>query len=221
MSDKTINKLILIQENIKKLNIKNETPPQIICISKTFGLSKISPLIDYGHTHFGENKVQEAEQKWLDVKNKNKKIKLHMVGRLQTNKVKKAVQIFDFIHSVDSKKLAENLKKREEEINKKLSYFIQINLGNESQKGGINKNETKDFLIYCKRDLKINIIGLMAIPPFNQSPEKYFSEISALNSELGLKHLSLGMSNDYALALKYQSTFVRIGSAIFGERKFN
>ena len=221
MNDKTINKLILIQENIKKLNIKNEIAPQIICISKTFELSKISPLIDYGHTHFGENKVQEAEQKWFDVKNKNKNIKLHMVGRLQTNKVKKAVQIFDFIHSVDSQKLAENLKKREEEINKKLSYFIQINLGNESQKGGINKNETEDFLIYCKRDLKINIIGLMAIPPFNQSPEKYFSEISALNSELGLKHLSLGMSNDYTLALKYQSTFVRIGSAIFGDRKFN
>ena len=221
MSDKTINKLILIQENIKKLNIKNETLPQIICVSKTFGLSKISPLIDYGHIHFGENKVQEAEQKWFDVKNKNKNIKLHMVGRLQTNKVKKAVQIFDFIHSVDSQKLAENLKKREEEINKKLSYFIQINLGNESQKGGINKNETEDFLIYCKRDLKINIIGLMAIPPFNQSPEKHFREISALNSKLGLKHLSLGMSNDYTLALKYQSTFVRIGSAIFGERKFN
>ncbi len=221
MSDKTINKLILIQENIKKLNIKNETLPQIICISKTFGLSQISPLIDYGHIHFGENKVQEAEQKWLDAKNKNKNIKLHMVGRLQTNKVKKAVQIFDFIHSVDSKKLAETLKKREDEINKKLSYFIQINLGNESQKGGINKNETKDFLIYCKNDLKINVLGLMAIPPFNQSPEKYFSEISDLNSKLGLKHLSLGMSNDYTIALKYQSTFIRIGSAIFGERKFN
>ena len=145
MNDKTINKLILIQENIKKLNIKNENPPQIICISKTFALSKISPLIDYGHIHFGENKVQEAEQKWLDVKNKNKKIKLHMVGRLQTNKVKKAVQIFDFIHSVDSQKLAENLKKREEEINKKLSYFIQINLGNESQKGGIKKMKLKIF----------------------------------------------------------------------------
>ena len=221
MNDKTINKLILIQENIKKLNIKNEIAPQIICISKTFELSKISPLIDYGHTHFGENKVQEAEQKWLNVKNKNKKIKLHMVGRLQTNKVKKAVQIFDFIHSVDSQKLAENLKKREEEINKKLSYFIQINLGNESQKGGIKKNETEDFLIYCKRELKINIIGLMAIPPFNQSPEKHFSEISALNTELGLKHLSLGMSNDYDIAVKYQSTFVRVGSAIFGDRKFN
>ena len=165
--------------------------------------------------------MQEAEQKWLEVKNKNKNIKLHMVGRLQTNKVKKAVQIFDFIHSVDSKKLAETLKKREDEINKKLSYFIQINLGNESQKGGINKSETEDFLIYCKKNLRINVIGLMAIPPFNQSPEKYFSEISDLNSKLGLKHLSLGMSNDYAIALKYQSTFVRIGSAIFGERKFN
>ena len=218
MNDKTINKLILIQENIKKLNIKNETLPQIICISKTFGLSKISPLIDYGHIHFGENKVQEAEQKWFDVKNKNKNIKLHMVGRLQTNKVKKAVQIFDFIHSVDSKKLAENLKKREEEINKKLSYFIQINLGNESQKGGINKNETEDFLIYCKKDLKINIIGLMAIPPNDQNPERHFKKISDLNRQFNFRNLSIGMSNDYLPAIKYGASHVRIGSAIFGSR---
>ena len=139
-----------------------------------------------------------------------------MIGTLQTNKVKKAVKIFDFIHSVDSKNLADSLKKRETEINRKLSYFIQINLGNEVQKGGININEAKSFLDYCIDKLGINIIGLMAIPPFDENPEKYFDDISSLNSKLGLKHLSLGMSNDYNLAIKYGSTFVRIGSAILG-----
>ena len=221
MKDETINKLISIQENIKNSNIENRTPPQIICVSKTFALSKLLPLIDFGQTHFGENKVQEAEQKWSDLKKNNKNIKLHMVGRLQTNKAKKAVQIFDFIHSVDSQKLADTLKKREEEINRRLSYFIQINLGNEEQKGGVQKNDTESFFVYCKNELKINIIGLMAIPPYNQSPEKYFNEISTLNSNLGLKHLSLGMSNDYTLAIKYKSTFVRIGSAILGQRNSN
>ena len=219
MSDETINKLISIQENIKKYNDKNEIPTQIICVSKTFALSKVLPLIDHGHRHFGENKVQEAEVKWTDIKNKKKDIKLHMIGRLQTNKVKKAVKIFDFIHSVDSKKLADSLKKRELEINRKISYFIQINLGNEMQKGGINKNDAESFLNYCKNELNINVIGLMAIPPFDKDPEKYFIDISSLNSKLGLKHLSLGMSNDYSLAIKYGSTFVRIGSAILGERK--
>ena len=219
MSDETTNKLISIQENIKKLNIKNVNPAQIICVSKTFALSKLLPLIDHGHRHFGENKVQETEVKWSEIKKNKKDIKLHMVGRLQTNKVKKAVKIFDFIHSVDSKKLADSLKKRETEINRKLSYFIQINLGNEVQKGGINKNDAKSFLDYCNDKLGINVIGLMAIPPFDENPEKYFKDISSLNLKLGLKHLSLGMSNDYSLAIKYGSTFVRIGSAILGERK--
>ena len=179
------------------------------------------PLINFGQCHFGENKVQEANEKWSELKLTNKNIRLHMVGRLQTNKVKKAVQIFDFIHSVDSKKLADTLKKREDEINRKLSYFIQINLGNESQKGGIEKKDAESFVNYCKNELKINVIGLMAIPPFNEKPDKYFSEISVLNSNLNLKHLSLGMSNDYDLAIKYKATFVRIGSAILGERKPN
>ena len=196
-------------------------PAQVICVSKTFALSKLLPLIDYGHRHFGENKVQEAEVKWSEIKKNKKDIKLHMVGRLQTNKVKKAVKIFDFIHSVDSEKLADSLKKREIEINKKLSYFIQINLGNEVQKGGINKNEAKSFLDYCNGKLDINVVGLMAIPPFDENPEKYFNDISSLNSKLGLKNLSLGMSNDYNLASKYGSTFIRIGSAILGERSFN
>ena len=201
------------------MNIQNDIPAQIVCVSKTFPLSKLLPLVNFGHYHFGENKVQEAEEKWSELKKSNKNLKLHMVGRLQTNKVKKAVQIFDFIHSVDSQKLADNLKKREEEINRKLSYFIQINLGNESQKGGVKREEAESFVIYCKNELKINVIGLMAIPPYNEKPEKYFSEISVLNSSLNLEHLSLGMSNDYNLAIKYKSTFVRIGSAILGERK--
>ncbi len=219
MKDQAINKLISIQENIKNLNIQNDIPAQIVCVSKTFPLSKLLPLVNFGHYHFGENKVQEAEEKWSELKKSNKNLKLHMVGRLQTNKVKKAVQIFDFIHSVDSQKLADNLKKREEEINRKLSYFIQINLGNESQKGGVKREEAESFVIYCKNELKINVIGLMAIPPYDEKPEKYFSEISVLNSSLNLEHLSLGMSNDYNLAIKYKSTFVRIGSAILGERK--
>ena len=219
MKDQAINKLISIQENIKNLNIQNDIPAQIVCVSKTFPLSKLLPLVNFGHHHFGENKVQEAEEKWSELKKSNENLKLHMVGRLQTNKVKKAVQIFDFIHSVDSQKLADNLKKREEEINRKLSYFIQINLGNESQKGGVKREEAESFVIYCKNELKINVIGLMAIPPYNEKPEKYFSEISVLNSSLNLEHLSLGMSNDYNLAIKYKSTFVRIGSAILGERK--
>ena len=201
------------------MNIQNDIPAQIVCVSKTFPLSKLLPLVNFGHYHFGENKVQEAEEKWSELKKSNKNLKLHMVGRLQTNKVKKAVQIFDFIHSVDSQKLADNLKKREEEINRKLSYFIQINLGNESQKGGVKREEAESFVIYCKNELKINVIGLMAIPPYDEKPEKYFSEISVLNSSLNLEHLSLGMSNDYNLAIKYKSTFVRIGSAILGERK--
>ena len=201
------------------MNIQNDIPAQIVCVSKTFPLSKLLPLVNFGHYHFGENKVQEAEEKWSELKKSNENLKLHMVGRLQTNKVKKAVQIFDFIHSVDSQKLADNLKKREEEINRKLSYFIQINLGNESQKGGVKREEAESFVIYCKNELKINVIGLMAIPPYDEKPEKYFSEISVLNSSLNLEHLSLGMSNDYNLAIKYKSTFVRIGSAILGERK--
>ena len=218
---KSINKLTLIQDNIKKIGINNFIKPEIICVSKTFSIDVLRPLIDRGHIHFGENKVQEADEKWSELKFTNKNIKLHMVGRLQTNKVKKAVKIFDFIHSVDSKKLADALKKREEEINRKLSYFIQINLGNESQKGGIDRKEAESFVYYCKNELKINVIGLMGIPPFNEKPEKYFNEISLLNSNFNFKHLSLGMSNDYSLAIKYKSTFVRIGSGILGQRKSN
>ena len=217
MNDKTINKLILIQENIKKLNIKNENPPQIICISKTFALSKISPLIDYGHIHFGENKVQEAEQKWLDVKNKNPNIKLHMVGRLQTNKVKLAVKLFDYIHSVDSEKLAKKISDEQQKQNKKVKVFIQINIGNEEQKSGVNKLSAVSLYSYCKTH-NLQVIGLMCIPPLNKPNEIFFKEMSELNKKLNFKELSMGMSSDYLNAIKNSATYVRIGSNIFGPR---
>ena len=187
-----------------KQQIKNGTSEnvEIIAVSKTFSKDHIAPLIDYGHKHFGENKVQEAEKKWTDIKKLTKDLKLHMIGRLQSNKAKKAVE----------------LSKRESEKNKKLNYFIQINLGSEDQKGGIEIKDLEEFYNYCVKNLKLSIIGLMAIPPNDGKPEKYFEKISNLNKELGLKKLSIGMSNDYLLALKYNASHVRVGSAIFGKR---
>ena len=178
------------------------------------------PLIDFGHVHFGENKVQETEMKWSEIKKTNKNIKIHMVGKLQTNKVKKAIHLFEFIHSLDSSKLADALNKAETENNKKISYFIQINIGNEIQKSGISTKDAKNFLNYCKFDKKLNVIGLMVIPPNDENTEKYFEEVSKLNSELGLKHLSMGMSSDYEKAVKFNATFLRIGSGILGPRTF-
>ncbi len=203
-----------------KQQIKNGTSEnvEIIAVSKTFSKDHIAPLIDYGHKHFGENKVQEAEKKWTDLKKLTKDLKLHMIGRLQSNKAKKAVELFDYIHSLDNIKLAKELSKRESEKNKKLNYFIQINLGSEDQKGGIEIKDLEEFYNYCVNNLKLSIIGLMAIPPNDGKPEKYFEKISNLNKELGLKKLSIGMSNDYLLALKYNASHVRVGSAIFGKR---
>ena len=203
-----------------KQQIKNGTSEnvEIIAVSKTFSKDHIAPLIDYGHKHFGENKVQEAEKKWTDIKKLTKDLKLHMIGRLQSNKAKKAVELFDYIHSLDNIKLAKELSKRESEKNKKLNYFIQINLGSEDQKGGIEIKDLEEFYNYCVKNLKLSIIGLMAIPPNDGKPEKYFEKISNLNKELGLKKLSIGMSNDYLLALKYNASHVRVGSAIFGKR---
>ena len=218
MSDESINKLKLIQDNIKNLNY-NAGKANIICVSKTFPLEKIKPLIDSGHNHFGENKVQEALDKWSEIKKTNKDLKIHMVGRLQTNKVKKAINIFDFIHSLDSIKLADALKKSESDFNKKLSYFIQINIGNENQKSGIQTKDAKDFLKYCTDEAKLNVKGLMVLPPNDENMAKYFEDTSLLNSELGLKDLSMGMSSDYKLAIKFKSTFLRIGSGILGPRE--
>ena len=219
MHDEAINKLKVIQDNIKNLN-HNSIKPNIICVSKTFPISKLKPLIDFGHLHFGENKVQEAEEKWTEIKRIKKDLKIHMVGKLQTNKVKKAVNLFDFVHSLDSSKLADALKKTETEFNKKISYFIQINIGNETQKSGIPTKDAKDFLKYCLEEKQMNILGLMVIPPNDEHTDKYFEEVSNLNSELGLKDLSMGMSSDYQKAIKFKSTFLRIGSGILGPRNF-
>ena len=199
----------------------NSIKPEVVCVSKTFSIEHIKPLIDHGHKHFGENKVQEAEKKWNEIRKIKKELKLHMVGKLQTNKAKKAVEVFDFIHSLDSSKLANMLKKRETELKKKLFYFIQINIGEEIQKGGISPNEAKEFLKFCQTEVNLDVIGLMVIPPNDSNTEKYFEEISKLNFNLGLKHLSMGMSEDYKIAVKFKSTFLRIGSAILGPRAIN
>ena len=218
MHDETINKLNLIQENIKKSNPNNSKTPKIICVSKTFSIDKLDPLIKNGHRHLGENKVQEAITKWSNLKKTNANLKLHMVGRLQTNKAKKALGLFDFIHSLDSMKLADILKKHEQALNKKLFYFIQINVGNENQKSGLPYNEVDAFYNYCTKEKNLNVIGLMVIPPNDNKTTEYFEKVSNLNSDLGFKELSMGMSADYLEAVKFNSTFLRIGSAILGER---
>lgn len=196
----------------------NRDSIKIIAVSKTFPLSHIMPLVDHGHEHFGENKVQEALAKWKDEKIKNNRIKLHLIGKLQSNKAKKAVQVFDYIHSLDNQKLADVLSKTQEDIGKKINYFIQVNIGNEQQKSGIPYSEVDSFYSYCSRENNMNIIGLMAIPPNNDKVNKYFKSLSELNFSLGLKELSMGMSSDYMEAIKYKSTYLRIGSSIFGKR---
>jgi len=205
-----------IKLNISKIN--NPSALKIIAISKTFPLEHIMPLIELGHNHFGENKVQEAETKWNKIKKEKNNLQLHMVGKLQSNKAKKAVEIFDYIHSLDSQKLADILSKCQNEIKKSINYFIQVNVGSESQKAGIQYNEVDQFYTYCTKEKKMNIIGLMAIPPNDENTEKYFKSLSELNSSLGLKELSMGMSSDYMKAINYKATYLRIGSAIFGER---
>ena len=205
-----------IKSNISKVNNNNSI--NIVAVSKTFPLSHIMPLINYGHDHYGENKVQEADIKWRDIKKKRKNLKLHLIGKLQSNKARKAVEIFDYIHSLDSQKLADILSKNQNEINKSINYFIQVNLGNESQKSGIPYNEVDGFYSYCTKEKKMNVLGLMIIPPNDNNADKYFKSISELNSSLALKELSMGMSSDYINALTYKSTFLRIGSNIFGKR---
>ena len=191
--------------------------PKIIAVSKTFSLDKILPLIEYGHLDYGENKVQEAIDKWTETKIKKQDIKLHLIGKLQTNKVKFALKIFDYIHSLDSEKLAKKIADEELKQNKKVNIFIQINLGNEEQKSGISKNQIDEFYKYCK-NLNLNIIGLMCIPPVEDNPDQYFKELNLLNQKLDLKDLSMGMSSDYLNAAQNHSTYLRIGSSIFGKR---
>jgi pyridoxal phosphate enzyme (YggS family) len=214
-----VKNLLNIDNNIKnylnKLNISNN--PKIIAVSKTFKIDKVLPLIKYGHIDYGENKVQEAVEKWTEIKKKNSQIKLHMIGKLQTNKVKLAVQIFDFIHSVDSEKLAKKIVDEQNKINKNVKIFLQVNIGNENQKSGINKNNVTSLVSYCKK-VGLDIIGLMCIPPADIDPEKYFEEMNKLNKTLNFSELSMGMSSDFLKAAQHFSSYVRIGSSIFGQR---
>ena len=205
-----------IQSNITSSNTNK--PVNIIAVSKTFSLDHIQPLIDHGHLHFGENKVQEASAKWSEEKNKNKNLRLHMIGKLQSNKAKDAVKLFDFIHSVDNQKLADALAKYQKILNKNLEYFIQVNIANEIQKSGIPVNELDAFYNYCVNEINLNVIGLMVIPPIDQSADKYFKLLNELNKSLALQNMSMGMSADYIEAIKHGSNFVRIGSSIFGSR---
>jgi len=215
----TVQNLIEITDEIK-LNLRDSNIvnlPKIIAVSKTFKIDKILPLIDYGHIDFGENKIQEAVDKWTEIKSKNKNIKLHMIGKLQTNKVKFAVKLFDYIHSVDSEKLAKKIADEQSKIDKKIKIFIQINIGNEKQKSGINKIELEDLVSYCKK-INLDVIGLMCIPPAGEDASIYFKEINLLNNSFDFNELSMGMSSDYIEASKNSASYLRIGSSIFGKR---
>jgi len=215
---KSIYNLIDIQKEIKSNNFDSKSQIRVIAVSKTFSINDINPLIKYGHVDFGENKVQEAVDKWTDVKKENPNINLHMVGKLQTNKVKQAVRIFDYIHSLDSIKLAKKIYEEQKKLKKNIKIFIQINIGNESQKSGISIEELKDFYKFCTIDLDLNIIGLMCLPPVNIDPSISFEKMQKTSKDLSIKELSMGMSSDYLIALKYNSSFIRVGSKIFGER---
>ena len=217
---KTVQNLINIQNLIKsKLSDLKliDRSPKIIAVSKTFKLDHIIPLIEYGHIDFGENKVQEAIEKWTDIKKNRNNIKIHLLGRLQTNKVKYAIKLFDFIHSLDSKKLAIKISEEQKKQKVKPKIFIQINIGDESQKGGIGVNELEEFYKYCI-EINLDIIGTMCLPPISDKPEKYFLKMNSLNQELGFKESSMGMSSDYLEAIKHNATYLRIGTSIFGER---
>ena len=211
----TVQNLKNIENNLSNLNINRL--PKIIAVSKTFKIDKILPLIEHGHIDFGENKIQEAIDKWTEIKSKNSNIKLHLIGKLQTNKVKFAVKLFDYIHSVDSEKLAKKISDEQLKINKSIKIFIQVNIGNENQKSGISKNDVLNLYSYCKK-IGLNVVGLMCIPPVNNDPSIYFNEMNILNNKLNFSELSMGMSSDYVEASKHSATFLRIGSSIFGSR---
>ena len=215
----TVQNLVNIQEiiNSNLSNQKKHKVPKIIAVSKTFGMDKILPLIEYGHLDFGENKVQEAIKKWSELKLSNNNIKLHLIGGLQTNKVKLAVKLFDYIHSVDSEKLAKKISVEQQKQKKKVRVFIQVNIGNEGQKFGVDKLLVPELCSYCKT-LDLDVVGLMCIPPLNEPSEIFFKEMSEMNKKLNLEELSMGMSSDYLNAIKNSATYVRIGSNIFGER---
>ena len=216
---KTVQNLLDIKKKINSNldDFKEDKIPKIIAVSKTFAMDKIIPLIEYGHCDFGENKVQEAEEKWNEMKLNNKNINLHLIGGLQTNKVKIAVRLFDYIHSVDSEKLAKKIFDEQQKQNKKVKIFIQVNIGDEKQKSGVDKSSLPQLYSYCK-SLNLDVVGLMCIPPINGSTENYFKKMKDLNKNFHLSELSMGMSADYILAVKNSATYLRIGSSIFGDR---
>ena len=213
-------RLNLVKNKIKELIDKKQlkTVPQIIAVTKTFSLNQIIPLLKAGHIHFGENKIQEAESKWSDVKKNYKDLQLHMLGRLQTNKAKKAVKLFDYIHSLDNAKLAEKINQYEKELNKKIKLFIQVNIAEESQKSGILINNVESFYNYCTNELSLDVIGLMCLPPINSDSNLYFQMLKNTSKKLNLTELSMGMSADYMEAISNGSTYLRLGTVIFGER---
>jgi len=215
-----VQRLHLIESKAKEIlgKTQQKTIPAIIAVTKTFPLSKITPLLEVGHIHYGENKIQEAEDKWAEIKNKYTNLQLHMLGKLQTNKAKKAVKLFDYIHSLDNAKLAIKIGQYEKELNKKIKLFIQVNISKEDQKSGILLNDLNNFYNYCTKELSLNIIGLMCLPPINFDSEKYFQILKSTSEKLNLKELSMGMSSDYEQAILYGATFLRLGTAIFGSR---
>jgi len=215
----TVKNLINIQSKVKQKLDENSIThnPIIIAVSKTFDLNHITPLINHGHVHYGENKVQEALEKWTEIKKKRNNLKLHLIGKLQTNKAKFAVKLFDYIHSLDNEKLAKKISSLQQEQNHKVKLFIQVNIGEEKQKSGINENELEDFYRFCL-ELDLNIIGLMCIPPIDQKSEIYFNKMKSLRNKYKFDELSMGMSSDYLKAIDYEASYIRIGSSIFGER---
>ena len=215
-----VQRLNTVKNHVKEIIDKKQLKivPHIIAVTKTFPLEKIIPLIDIGHLHFGENKIQEAESKWIEIKNKHMGLQLHMLGKLQSNKVRKAVKLFDYIHSLDNLKIAKKIDQCQKELNKKIKIFIQINLSNESLKSGIILNDISNFYNYCTKELSLNIIGLMCLPPINSDSSKFFKILKQASEKLDLKDLSMGMSSDYKQAILNGSTYLRLGTIIFGER---
>ena len=213
-------RLNLVKSNVREFFEKKQLKifPQIIAVAKTFPFNEIEPLLKIGHLHFGENKIQEAESKWAGIKDKYKSLQLHMLGKLQTNKAKKAVKLFDYIHSLDNEKLAKKIYQHEKELDKKVKLFIQVNFAKEEQKSGILLSDLENFYNFCTKELSLNIIGLMCLPPFDSDSNKYFKTLKKSSEKLNLVDLSMGMSSDYEQAMLNGSTYLRLGTLIFGER---
>ena len=216
----TLEKLNRVKSKVNEIISKKQlkTKPKIVVVTKTFPLNKILPLLENGHIHYGENKIQEAENKWIDTKNRYKNLQLHMIGKLQTNKAKKAVKLFNYIHSLDDDRLALKLSHHEKELNKKVKLFIQVNLADEPQKSGIMFNDLNNFYNYCTKDLSLNVIGLMCMPPVDSNSQEYFKKLKKAAQQLNLEDLSMGMSSDYEQAILSGSTYLRLGTTILGER---